>query len=1018
VSAVSESAEGAPRAASRVVAGRYELLDLIGSGGASRVYAARDRVTGADVAVKLIEGAPSKVEVRVHREISALRLLRLPGVVSLRDDGVDEGERFLVMDLVPGSPFPGAKTPASWDDLAPLVLSLLEILARVHSAGVVHRDLKPANVLVDSERRVTVLDFGISWGPALGAAVTTSGAIVGTPEYLAPEQFMGAPGDARTDLYALGVMLYGALTGRRPHEATEFSDLVRLKRSEMPAPVRILSPSVPRDVAAAVDRLLAMDPLDRPQSAGEALQLVFGGSPRPSAAWTLPRLGPGAPLSRLVADAAAGRSVDIAGPRGSGRSRLAADAADRLAALGRKVHWLVPGSAPYASVAGLIGSLEDLKDADRGEAEATIVARVAARLAEGVVVVADDAERLDRWSAAVVERCRGSGAVLRVTDSPQGDCIRIAALSEEDLRPLFAGPDRIFHLREDGAHELWRRTGGVPARVATEMAAWTRAGLAHWDGERFVVRRDTLHRMREGRHIGDELLLGRGVSTGSPHLDELLAWIVLAWPHASPDVIAKATGQPRWSLDPALDALADENLIRRHADGSVEPLAAPRALQAWPAERRRAAHQTLAEILPPGTPQRLRHLAAAGASRAFVEEALLLAPEMTREGRSGDALVVLEEALASTRRADDRARETRVLVEFAKTCLAGGTPHAVDRALYEFSRATVRDAPIPQIERLLRGARVAGAGDPEHALRLLAEVAPFDDVDLELWRHGLRVRAALRLPLDRSESVVAAAEEWANVTGNPRFLASVASWRALHLSNDNRPEEAARLHLAAAERTDRVPARMASQYNAGSAFKLVGRFDEARSAAETCRVLAASCRNPKYEALAESLLRSVDYSLSEEMSPDMELVEAVEALGEQYLLGQLLLTEAAVAWRAGLVAEARALATRSRTLTQSIRDHATPMLARALELVCGSAPEADEVSRLADAATGYSEREAGFETLGLLAIAFPSRASELRARAARRAGEGRIAAAVSRCYVLSVREATEGLVAPRDGIDV
>ena len=103
---------------------------------------------------------------------------------------------FLVMDLVPGRPFPGSATPATWDQLAGRVIALLEILARVHAAGVVHRDLKPSNVIVGDDGRVTVLDFGVSWGPALGEAMTNAGTVVGTPEYLAPEQFMGAEGDA------------------------------------------------------------------------------------------------------------------------------------------------------------------------------------------------------------------------------------------------------------------------------------------------------------------------------------------------------------------------------------------------------------------------------------------------------------------------------------------------------------------------------------------------------------------------------------------------------------------------------------------------------------------------------------------------------------------------------------------------------------------------------------------------------------------------------------------------------
>src|SRR5262245_61805147 len=217
---------GTSDAANRVIAGRYEIAELLGRGGASRVHAARDLVTGARVAVKLLDAGVTDTSPRVRREISALRLLRLPGVVSLLDEGMHEGSPFLVMGVAAGIPFPGRAGVLPWDAIAAPTLALLEVLARVHAAGVVHRDLKPSNVLVDTDGRVTVVDFGISWGPSLGGQVTSAGTIVGTPEYFAPEQILGESGDARTDLYAVGEMLYESLTGELPHVAADFSELL------------------------------------------------------------------------------------------------------------------------------------------------------------------------------------------------------------------------------------------------------------------------------------------------------------------------------------------------------------------------------------------------------------------------------------------------------------------------------------------------------------------------------------------------------------------------------------------------------------------------------------------------------------------------------------------------------------------------------------------------------------------------------------------------------------------------
>src|SRR5579883_739740 len=133
----------------RRIAGRYVLERLLGRGGQAEVWSAADRITGSRVAVKLLgEGASPA---RARREIATLRLLRLPGVVRLLDEGVDDERGFVVMELVLGAPFPGVATPCTWAELGPPTLRLLETLARVHACGVVHRDLKPANVLVTAD---------------------------------------------------------------------------------------------------------------------------------------------------------------------------------------------------------------------------------------------------------------------------------------------------------------------------------------------------------------------------------------------------------------------------------------------------------------------------------------------------------------------------------------------------------------------------------------------------------------------------------------------------------------------------------------------------------------------------------------------------------------------------------------------------------------------------------------------------------------------------------------------------
>lgn len=253
-----------------VLARRYELQSPVGRGAHGVVWAARDSLTGSDVAVKVLVTTTKSEAARVCAEVAALRRLRLPGVVSLVDDGMEQGSLFLVMPFVAGRPFPGKDVPAAWSEIEASVSALLSILAQVHAAGIVHRDLKPANVIVDDAGHPTILDFGLALAPTF-EGLLEEGRIAGTPAFLSPEQASGGSIGAPADLYAVGVMVYRALSGRYPYEEPTVVRLLAAKRTAA-RPLDDVAPHVPPHVASAVDALLAVRPERRPGSALEALE--------------------------------------------------------------------------------------------------------------------------------------------------------------------------------------------------------------------------------------------------------------------------------------------------------------------------------------------------------------------------------------------------------------------------------------------------------------------------------------------------------------------------------------------------------------------------------------------------------------------------------------------------------------------------------------------------------------------------------------------------------------------------
>jgi eukaryotic-like serine/threonine-protein kinase len=258
------------RAPARVLADRYALLDRIGSGGAGVVWRAHDQLLDRTVAVKLLHDDlardPATTE-RFRAEAAAAAKLTHPHAVIVYDIGqVDDGGDYLVMELVEG-----ATLAHLFDDgpLPPGVVAALghqigRALGAAHARGLVHRDVKPANILVTTEGVAKVADFGIA--RALGDAtsrLTTTGHVMGTARYLAPEQLRDQPIDARADVYALGLVLHQSLTGRQPFgEGTAIEVASRRLVDDLPAPSSVRS-DVPPALDEAIARATRIDPDER-----------------------------------------------------------------------------------------------------------------------------------------------------------------------------------------------------------------------------------------------------------------------------------------------------------------------------------------------------------------------------------------------------------------------------------------------------------------------------------------------------------------------------------------------------------------------------------------------------------------------------------------------------------------------------------------------------------------------------------------------------------------------------------
>jgi len=253
--------------------GRYRIERKLGAGGMADVYLAEDQELGRRVAIKILNdrhAADDSFIERFRREAKNAAGLSHPNIVSIYDRGEAEGTYYIAMEFLEGRSLKElivSRGPAPIKVTIDYARQILAALAAAHKQGIVHRDIKPHNVIVGPEGRLKVTDFGIARSGA--SQMTEVGSIIGTAQYLSPEQARGAPVDQTSDLYSVGVVLYEMLTGQVPFTGDTPLEIAMKHLSEIPRPPSELRPEVPHDLDSVVLRALAKDPSERYQSAEE-----------------------------------------------------------------------------------------------------------------------------------------------------------------------------------------------------------------------------------------------------------------------------------------------------------------------------------------------------------------------------------------------------------------------------------------------------------------------------------------------------------------------------------------------------------------------------------------------------------------------------------------------------------------------------------------------------------------------------------------------------------------------------
>jgi eukaryotic-like serine/threonine-protein kinase len=258
----------------QVLLDRYEVGRLLGAGGMAEVYEGRDRLLARRVAIKVLQSQYARDQgflLRFKREAQAAASLSHPNVVAVYDTGSEDGTHFIVMEFVDGRTLKDVirqEGPLYPDRVAEICADVCSALVAAHARGLIHRDIKPGNVMLTPDGKVKVMDFGIARATT-SETITQTAAVIGTAQYISPEQAQGQAVDFRSDLYSLGCCLYEMLTGTVPFTGASPVAIAYRHVREDPTPPRMLNPDVPAPLEAICLKAMAKLPDNRYQTAAE-----------------------------------------------------------------------------------------------------------------------------------------------------------------------------------------------------------------------------------------------------------------------------------------------------------------------------------------------------------------------------------------------------------------------------------------------------------------------------------------------------------------------------------------------------------------------------------------------------------------------------------------------------------------------------------------------------------------------------------------------------------------------------
>jgi eukaryotic-like serine/threonine-protein kinase len=317
--------------------GRYRIVGWVGAGGMGEVYRANDEQLDRHIAIKVLPQTSvsnTAARARLIREARTASQLNHPNICTIHEVGEADGRAYIAMELLDGQSLSARLTagPLTPDQILRYALQLAEALRHAHGRGIVHRDLKSANVIVTSDDRIKVLDFGLAkpivagdgseMTATVGATITQPGMLIGTPAYMAPEQLRGQPADVRSDIWALGVVLYEMASGCLPFAGLSAFEVIGAVLNASPPP---LSDRVPAGIASIVGRCLEKDPERRFRDAGEILSaLQRAGAASLSTFSRRPALHPRIVIGAVAAALAAALAIAAALDVGNMRQRAVA----------------------------------------------------------------------------------------------------------------------------------------------------------------------------------------------------------------------------------------------------------------------------------------------------------------------------------------------------------------------------------------------------------------------------------------------------------------------------------------------------------------------------------------------------------------------------------------------------------------------------------------------------------------------------------------------------------------------